>query len=802
MIDTHTFLRTVVTTPEGYFCLAVSNGGSGWFENWFRWPDDIDKIVERADNARSTANVYFSSYLFKAPQSTKANVLPSRTVQADLDDADVTKLPKPPTVLVETSPGRHQGYWVLKEGVDLETHETLSKKLTYSIPLCDRSGWPLGKKVRVPNTVNYKYADGPKDICVVNTSGVPLGSEELEALPEVSQYLEQHFDAEFIEGGHRNGVSEHPVELLERIKNDVPVKVYVTYDLVQNDRSEALWALMCWGFKAGLVRDEVFTLAQASANNKYKDNKYRAEADLARDVLRAEHTVKTSQQDPKQTIYNIMKSAVPLIDKKRAVYGTVVDEMKKQGIFLHSTTDRGWYIRRDIGRPIAVEALSEKLRTMLDIQFGLNQTEPESRYCIAGLKAHISTLPETATEAALSHYSPHNNTLLLHTGKRAVIKITTTEITAADNGCDDTLFPWIPSVEPFTPNYRSQQLDWGDELFGNGTRGFGSGVDNITNMTPAQALALFKTWFLFVLFRDAAHTRPVIANIGQPGSGKTCIFKRVYTALYGRKKSIGAVTTQEDFDHTVSTEPLLVLDNVDTWEKWLPDRLALSAGTTDHSKRKLYSDTDSVTMRRQAIIGVTAHNPKFGREDVADRFLLFTFSRFTKFISEEMILSDLNEKRNILWGGIIQDIQRVLRTPLPDTDIPQFRIEDFARYGLWIARAIGCEEDFKSALEDVKSAQQTFSLEEEGLLVGAITRFVDRTKDPNKEYSSAQLWGLLEASADEPQSFKTSYRNSVMLGKKLSAMQNALKKIIHIEQSTTPGGLKLWTLKKKENLRT
>lgn len=795
MIDTHAFLRTVVTSPAGYFCLAVSNGGSGWMENWFQWPGDLDKIVEAADKYKAHSNVYFSSYIFKAPQSTKANVLPTRTIQADLDDADVAKLPKPATVLVQTSPGRHQGYWVLKEGVDLETHETLSKKLTYSIPLCDRSGWPLGKKVRVPNTLNYKYADGPKPIIVVSTSALPLGAEEFEALPEVSQYLTEHFDEGFIEATHTT--DQHPVELLERIKNDIPVSVYVNYDRTQDDRSEALWALMCWAFKAGLNRDDVFTLANGSANNKYKDNKYRAEADLARDVLRAEHTVKTNQQDPKLTIYNIMKSSVPLIDKKRAVFSTVMDELKKQGVFLRSTADRGWYIRRDIGRPVAVEILSDKLRSMLDIQFGLNQTEPESRFCIAALKAYISTLPDTAVEAALSKYDPHDNTLLLHTGKRAVIKITSDTVTAADNGCDDTIFPWIPSVEPFTPNYRGQ-LDWGEELFGNGTRGFGSGVDNITNMTPAQATALFKTWFLFVLFRDAAHTRPVIANIGQPGSGKTCIFKRVYTTLYGRRKSIGAVTTQEDFDHTVSTEPLLVLDNVDTWEKWLPDRLALSAGTTDHNKRKLYTDGDTHIMRRQAIIGVTAHNPKFGREDVADRFLLFTFSRFTRFISEEMILSDLYEKRNAIWGGIINDVQRVLRTPVPETGIPQFRIEDFARYGLWIARAIGCEDDFKSAIEDVKSAQQTFSLEEEGLLVGAITRFVSSVKDPNKEYSSAQLWGMLEASADEPQSFKVSYRNSVVLGKKLSAMQASLRKIVDIEQNLGPGGIKTWILRKKE----
>jgi len=795
-VNTKAFLQAVVTASEpGYFCLAISNG-SGWLETFYKYPEELDEIVERADKAKSTANVYFSSYLFRSPQSTKAQVLPSRTIQADLDDADVAQLAKKPTILVQTSPGRHQGYWVLSEQLDPESHEVLSKKLSYSIPLCDRSGWPLGKKVRVPGTLNHKYPDGPKDVKIIGEVNGKVGPEEFEALPEVSDTMVEHFDDKFIEGTPGQNVKDHPQELLERIKNEIPAKVYVSYDRVQDDRSEALWAIMCWGFKCGLNRDEVFILASGSANNKYSDHKYRGNADLARDVLRAEHAVKVNQSDPRQTVYNILKSSVPPVDRKRTIHRCILDEMNKQGMFLHTNQERLWYIRSDMGRPIAITMLSEKLKGLLDLQFGLNATEPEARFTMSGLQSHVGSLPDTAIEAALSYYNQVTNTMLLHTGKRLVIKITPDEILPAYNGCDSTVFPWIPSVEPFTPSYRSN-IDWGAELFGEGTRGFGSSVNNITNMTPVQAMALFKTWFLFVLFREAANTKPIIATIGQPGSGKTVLFKRVYATLYGRRKSIGAVTTQEEFDHNVSTEPLFVIDNVDTWEKWLPDRLALSAGTTDHSKRKLYSDADNVTRRRQAIIGVTAHAPKFGREDVADRFLLFTFSRFERFVSEELILSDLSAKRNAIWGQIILDIQRVLQTPMPETGIPQFRIEDFARYGLWIATALGCAKEFTSAIEDVKSAQQTFSLEEEGLLVGAITKLVNQTKDP-KPLTTAQIWALLEVTADDPQSFKAAYKNSVLLGKKLSAMQNSLKKIVYIEQITSEAGVKAWLIKKKD----
>jgi hypothetical protein len=52
IVDTAEFLQTVITCPtEGYFCLAVSNGSGGWLETWYKWPADLDKIVQRADAA-------------------------------------------------------------------------------------------------------------------------------------------------------------------------------------------------------------------------------------------------------------------------------------------------------------------------------------------------------------------------------------------------------------------------------------------------------------------------------------------------------------------------------------------------------------------------------------------------------------------------------------------------------------------------------------------------------------------------------------------------------------------------------
>lgn len=811
------FLRQVVTCQEsGYFCMAVSNGAGGWLEEWFRWPDDLDngRIIDKAFRQAPHANVYFSSYIFKAPQSTKENVLPTRTIQADLDDADLKDLPIQPTALVETSPGRHQAYWVLapptrdQKGnvvatgapLPLEEHESLSRKMTYSIKLCDRSGWPLGKKVRIPGTLNHKYLSGPKPVKIIAVHNIEHQADTIEALPDVPRFLVEHFDDGFIETP--NEVDTHPLELLKRIEADVPVSVWTKYDVVQSDRSEALWALMMWAFKAGLNRNEVFTLAKGSANNKFRDLKSRADQDLAKDVLRAEHAAKSNATDPRQVIRDVYRKPLNKIERCRTMFDIVLQTLREQGEFVRSREDMGWYIRRDIGRPVPVTPRSEQLTILLDTQFGLNMTEGETKYVAQGLYTYTMSLPQTAFESTLSYYDPVQRHLLIHTGRDTVIRVTPTSIEKATDGAYGVIFPWVGNVEPFTPSISASahanltNYDWADELFDEGARGYGSSIRNIMNMSPTQAKALLKVWLMFILFRNVAQTKPIIACLGQPGSGKTTAMRRVYRLLYGRYKSLSDLTSRDDFDLMTARDPLVVLDNIDTWERWLPDRLATSASVADIERRKLYTDGGVYLVRRQAFVGVTAHNPKFGREDVADRFLLFSFKRFEKFESEVQILEDISRQRSRLWTAIIRDAQRILNTPVPNDprEIPQFRLEDFAKYGLWIARGLNVEAAFKSSIEDVKSAQSAFTLEEEAMLVNAVIALSNRKgRKPDEPMTSSQLWTQLEAHVSDARQFVAIYRNPVQLAKKVSAMQPALSKVVDIRRSMLGPSI-MWTI--------
>lgn len=790
------FLDTVITTPEGWFCLAIGkSGGVNWFETWYRWPAQRAEIVAAVAEKRGEHNVYFSAHLFSVASSQKVNVLPSRTIQADLDNADIHDLPIPPTVLVRTSPSRHQAYWVLRDAPDPLELEALSRRLTYSIPKCDHSGWSLGHKVRLPDTFNFKYLDGPKPIEIVNTDGRPLDLVAFEMLPETPAQASDSAYELFIDSGilhaTRDEIGMGPNELLESIRSRIPPKTYLAYNTVSPDRSAALWALLCHSFRAGCSREQVFFLAKHSANNKFADLRHNGDRELAKDVLRAEAVVRSSGSDPREVIEQARKLGTSAV-RKPQILKLVIEFMKERGQFLHTTNETTWYVRRDLGRPIMLNQSSEYLNTLLDIEYGLNMTETDANYVVAGLCAYARNLPARGIQTALSHYDPDTNALLLHTGRRDVLRITPTTVERGVDGSFDVVFPWQPSVEPFTP--ADPVEDWGELLFGHSSTG--DALGNLINLGRDDMLAVLKVWLLFLLLRNVAVSRPILATFGQPGSGKSTLFRKVYALLYGRNKSISSVTTQDDFDHGVSSDPLVVLDNVDTWEKWLPDRLALSASTSDIVRRRLYTDADIIVLKRQALVGITAHNPKFGREDVADRLLLLTFERLEHFIPEQVIINNVLKHRNGLWASIIKDVQRVLATPIPETG-PQFRVEDFGRLGTWISRALGCEPQFKSALDSIRYGQRAFSLEEDAMLIAAIRRSLKR--GPIIDMSPPQLWGRLEVDAPDPLAFSRTYRNSVALGKKLLSLQDAMRLVFRITWLPDETlGTKLWTIEEND----
>ncbi len=780
-LTTSEFLDTVITTEQGNLLVAVRNHTVPWREEWFKWPNQKDAVANRVTELHDNSDVYFTAHLFNNQQSIKENVLPTKSIQADLDFAK--EYPLEPSILVQTSPNRYQGYWLLKYDVTQQQLEELSKRLTYAINDSDHSGWSLGHRVRLPGSLNFKYNNGPHEVNVINAPLTRYTPEDIELLPATQAQLLTIHDTDFVEAADGLTFTVGPYELLEAVKSRIPASVYFDYinKKISDNRSEGLWALMCSLFEAGLTREQVFWLAKHSPNNKFAaDLRYNANRELAKDVGRAETKVKIKPVDVKAAIDIVRNLAAPNVAggalwKRRQVLAAVKFAMENTGKFVKVVAGLPYFIPNDTGRPIPMTPGSEHLRAALHLRYGINSADPEYKYIHDGIIDEAISLPVEIQESSLSYYD--GETLFFHTGRREVYSITSSAIKTVTNGECGILFPWHEIFEPFKLDItETYEGDWAEAIFGD--------LHNTTNMKPHEARALLKSWLIFSLFRSLISTRPILAFFGPPGSTKSTLPHRIYALLYARRLAVSGITGAADFDSAASRLPIYCLDNLDSYVGWIIDKLALAIGNSDIVKRKLFTDVEVIRQRRQAMIAVTAHNPKFTREDVTSRLLLITFDEVegNRLLSETAIIDNIVKHRARLWASILRDVMKVFNTPKPATSTVKWRIQDFAQLGEWISIALGYQDDFNSGLKALLETQSDTVIQQEEMLSTALQQI-----HTDEALTINQLWNLLLAYTGSNQaSFVHTYKNPIRLAQKLSVLRHSLLNVVNIQSEVDP----------------
>lgn len=790
-MQTDEFLDSVITSESGKLLLCIRNHAIPWNEQFFEWPSEKGKLLDRLNIVKETSDVYFTSHLFASGVSLKENVRPTRTIQADLDAAD--EYPIEPSILVQTSPNRYQGYWLLKYDIESLALEMLSKRLTYNIDNSDHSGWTLGHRVRLPGTLNFKYNNGPHPVEVISASMKQYAPEDFELLPAIPQAVLTIHDNDFVEQADSIKLEMGAFELLNSVRAKIPHTVYQDYinKTVSSDRSEALWSLMCSLFESGLERDQVFWLAKYSVNNKY-DTRFNANQELAKDVQRAEKKVKVKRVDIRSAIDVVRNRPTPTIpgaalQKRRQIFQAVRLAMSLTGRPVKVIAGLPYFIPHDTGRPIALTPGSEYLRALIHLQYGINSADPEYKYIHDGIIDDGITFPNEIQESTLSYFD--GTTLYVHTGRKDVIKIDASSITITENASCGVLFPWHEIFEPFTLNVSTPYPDdWANAVFGD--------LHNTSNMEPREAKALLKSWLIFSLFRSQISTRPILAFLGPPGSSKSTIPHRIYALLYARRLAVSGVSGAADFDMSSSKLPIYCIDNLDSYIGWIIDKLAQAIGNIDILKRKLFTDVEVIRQRRQAMLVVTAHNPKFTREDVTSRLLLITLDEIekTRLADETEMINHIIDNRPALWAAILLDTQRVLQTPRIKESTVKWRIQDFASIGEWIAVALGYKDDFNSGLAKLLTTQSDTILQQEEILTTALLGL-----DLQGPVTASDLWNLLLVQVGGNQgAFIHAYKSSVKLTQKLITMRPSLRFVLDIEQVTDQATrMKKWSIKKK-----
>ncbi|MDP9365918.1 MAG: hypothetical protein M3Q10_17150, partial [Chloroflexota bacterium] len=182
------------------FASSIHGGGSGFLalfsgrrvpgvrdlrdvrSEYHAYPDALPAAAAwlRAET-RAGRETYAAAHLVRERSRRKAAAAPVRSLWSDVDDGQVDRAPVRPSLVVESSPGRFQAYWRLTRPIEPAAAEVLNKRLAFAIG-ADPSGFDLSQLLRVPGTLNHKYAGAPTVELVANDPALAHDPDDLDRI--------------------------------------------------------------------------------------------------------------------------------------------------------------------------------------------------------------------------------------------------------------------------------------------------------------------------------------------------------------------------------------------------------------------------------------------------------------------------------------------------------------------------------------------------------------------------------------------------------------------------------------------
>jgi hypothetical protein len=282
-------------------------------------------------------------------------------------------------------------------------------------------------------------------------------------------------------------------------------------------------------------------------------------------------------------------------------------------------------------------------------------------------------LPET-------FWAARPGALYLSNGDGGIVKITAAGVELVDNGTDAVLFSVGRTLAPWkltTPRDPFETCS----LFRNAHSSAGHGR------------LLLQVWFYS--FATMPRSKPPLVAVGEIGSGKTRTLKGI-AELYGIAFRAAKVEEQlePNFWTNVNEGGVFTLDNADSKCRWLPDAVAAAATDGCSQRRKLYTNSETVTLRANSWLAITSANPTFGNDaGLADRLLLVRMERSGEDTSDAALTDEILAARDAGLSHIADTLHRALADTAPTPHGLNARHPDFAAFAVRIGRALNREAD-------------------------------------------------------------------------------------------------------------
>jgi hypothetical protein len=241
---------------------------------------------------------------------------------------------------------------------------------------------------------------------------------------------------------------------------------------------------------------------------------------------------------------------------------------------------------------------------------------------------------------------------------------------------------------------------------------------------------------------------PILVLSGRQGSGKSTLTRRFRDLLDPNEAPSRAQPRNED-DLIIAARngAVLSLDNLSKIEAWLSDALCRISTGAGFSKRRLYTDSDevSVYVRRPVIInGIT---DLVRMPDLADRALFVDLPHRQHNAPEQTLDREFKEMRPAMLGVLYSAVSAALEGSGEERTPSGIRLADAERWVRAAGPTLELEpDDISAALRENRSIGDRLLIDDD-IVAALILRLLDRRGA--LETTATDLLRQLRACADE-----------------------------------------------------
>jgi len=308
----------------------------------------------------------------------------------------------------------------------------------------------------------------------------------------------------------------------------------------------------------------------------------------------------------------------------------------------------------------------------------------------------------------------------------------------------------------------------------------------------------FQVWLQTLFFSELCPTKPILVMLGEKGSGKSMGLRLVMRLLFGNFAEVSGIPDKPDaFAVAANHYHLYALDNMDTLESWMRDKLArISTGGMDEY-RKLYTSKDLGILRYRCWVAITARTPDtLRRDDIADRLLLLPLKR----IEDDQRGRELEfmdwaaHNRNAFWTHLLERLNAIVAR-LRGGSIPvisPLRMADWEAIGRIISDLNNHLDLWERLVMLLKDEQKSFLADGEVIIEG-IEAWLNNPLNPKKWVTARELYkesqdllfGANKPDSDWPRSVKA-------FGWRLKNIHDYLKIRFGMKTVEVKVGMKYW----------